>query len=75
MADLREDTWVAKSEFARNIKLSGSLASNSSGVFEYYLYLEEKTTKVEGDSVITRIATSKTAVLDVKNKRLILGTF
>jgi hypothetical protein len=71
--DLKRNTCFNKSEFARNIKLSGSLTSSSTGFFE--CYLEEKTMKAEGDSVITRIATSNTAVLDVENKRLILGMF
>lgn len=73
MVDLRKDACFNKSEFSRNIKLSGSLTSSSVGFFE--CYLEEKKRKAEGDSVITRIATSNTAVLDVENKRLMLGMF
>ncbi len=73
LTNLKKDTCFSKSEFARNIKLSGSLSSNSTGFFE--CYLEEKPNKVEGDSATTRIVTSNTAVLDVVNKRLIIGMF
>ncbi len=72
-ANLREDTCFAKSEFARYSLFSDFLTRNSSGFFE--CYIKEKSIKSDEDSVSTYVAVSKTVVLDVENKRLMLGMF
>ena len=71
--DLQSDPCFAESEFSKYTTFSDSLTKNSSGLYE--CYIKKRTIKSDEDSVNTYIAVSNTVVLDVGNKRLMLGMF